>query len=39
MENGHVIASGRHEELLEADPRYAEVLAHVVEQTEPEPGL
>ena len=32
VENGHVIASGRHQELLENDPRYAEVLAHVVEE-------
>jgi ATP-binding cassette subfamily B protein len=39
VENGHVIATGRHQELLESDPRYAEVLAHVVEKTEPEPGL
>ena len=32
VENGHVIASGRHQELLQNDPRYAEVLAHVVEE-------
>ena len=32
VEDGHVIASGRHQELLENDPRYAEVLAQVVEE-------
>ncbi len=31
VDNGHVIASGTHRDLLENDPRYAEVLAHVVE--------
>jgi ATP-binding cassette, subfamily B, bacterial len=31
VEDGHVIATGRHLELLENDPRYAEVLARVVE--------
>jgi ATP-binding cassette, subfamily B, bacterial len=31
MENGHVVATGRHQELLENDSRYAEVLARVVE--------
>jgi ATP-binding cassette subfamily B protein len=36
VENGHVIASGRHEELLESDPRYAEVLARVTEEVEQE---
>ncbi len=29
IEDGHVVASGRHEELLETDRRYAEVLAKV----------
>jgi ATP-binding cassette subfamily B protein len=32
VENGHVIASGRHDELLESEPRYAEVLARVAEE-------
>jgi ATP-binding cassette subfamily B protein len=32
VDNGHVIASGRHLELLENNPRYAEVLARVVEE-------
>jgi ATP-binding cassette, subfamily B, bacterial len=32
VENGHVIASGRHDELLERDPRYAEVLARVADE-------
>ena len=36
VEDGHVIASGRHQELLENDPRYAEVLARVVEEGEKE---
>ena len=36
VENGHVIASGRHQELLENDPRYAEVLARVIEEEEQE---
>jgi len=31
VEGGHVIASGRHEELLKHDARYAEVLARVAE--------
>jgi ATP-binding cassette subfamily B protein len=35
MENGHVIASGTHQELLANDPRYSEVLARVAEE-EPE---
>jgi ATP-binding cassette subfamily B protein len=30
IENGHVIATGKHHELLENEPRYAEVLARVV---------
>jgi ATP-binding cassette, subfamily B, bacterial len=34
VEDGHVIASGRHRELLDHDPRYAEVLARVVEEEE-----
>ena len=38
VENGHVVASGRHQELLGDDPRYAEVLAHVVEEAPQEPG-
>ncbi|MGP8204696.1 MAG: ABC transporter ATP-binding protein [Acidimicrobiales bacterium] len=38
VENGHVVASGRHQELLRDDPRYAEVLAHVVEEAPQEPG-
>jgi ATP-binding cassette subfamily B protein len=32
VENGHVIAQGRHEDLLAHDARYAEVLAHVSEE-------
>jgi ATP-binding cassette, subfamily B, bacterial len=36
VEDGHVIASGRHQELLEHNPRYAEVLARVVEEGERE---
>jgi ATP-binding cassette, subfamily B, bacterial len=32
LENGHVIASGRHQDLLENEPRYAEVLARVAEE-------
>ncbi len=32
IQDGHVIASGRHQELLENDPRYAEVLARVAEE-------
>jgi ATP-binding cassette, subfamily B, bacterial len=32
VENGHVIACGRHSDLLEKDPRYAEVLARVTEE-------
>lgn len=35
VENGHVIASGKHHDLLANDPRYAEVLAKVAED-EPE---
>jgi ATP-binding cassette subfamily B protein len=42
VDNGHVVASGRHLELLENNPRYAEVLARVVEEAgqgpEGEPG-
>jgi ATP-binding cassette, subfamily B, bacterial len=34
VENGHVIACGRHSDLLEKDPRYAEVLARVAEETD-----
>jgi ATP-binding cassette, subfamily B, bacterial len=30
LENGHVVAEGKHTELLENEPRYAEVLARVV---------
>src|SRR6202040_1579853 len=30
IENGHVIASGTHLELLQREPRYADVLAQVV---------
>jgi ATP-binding cassette subfamily B protein len=36
VEDGHVIASGRHQELLDNDPRYAEVLARVFEEGEAE---
>ncbi|HTT91270.1 MAG TPA: ABC transporter ATP-binding protein [Acidimicrobiales bacterium] len=32
VEDGHVVALGRHQELLDRDPRYAEVLARVVEE-------
>jgi len=32
MEAGHVIATGRHQDLLENDPRYAEVLARVLDE-------
>jgi ATP-binding cassette, subfamily B, bacterial len=34
VEDGHVVALGRHQELLDRDPRYAEVLARVVEEGE-----
>jgi len=34
LEGGHVIASGRHADLLENEPRYAEVLARVVLEEE-----
>jgi ATP-binding cassette subfamily B protein len=33
VESGHVIASGRHEYLLQHDPRYAEVLARVDDES------
>jgi ATP-binding cassette subfamily B protein len=37
IENGHVIAAGRHADLIRNDPRYAEVLAKVVaEENEPD---
>jgi ATP-binding cassette, subfamily B, bacterial len=36
VEDGHIIAAGRHQDLLENDPRYAEVLARVVEEGERE---
>ncbi len=39
VEDGHVIASGRHQELLDNDPRYAEVLARVIEEEERDMGL
>jgi ATP-binding cassette subfamily B protein len=39
VEDGQVIASGRHQELLEKDPRYAEVLARVFQEGEAEVGL
>jgi ATP-binding cassette subfamily B protein len=39
VEDGHVIASGRHQELLDRDPRYAEVLARVFQEGEAEVGL
>jgi ATP-binding cassette subfamily B protein len=32
VENGHVVAIGRHQDLLANEPRYAEVLARVVEE-------
>ncbi|HUC16029.1 MAG TPA: ABC transporter ATP-binding protein [Acidimicrobiales bacterium] len=38
VEDGHVIASGRHQELLDSDPRYAEVLARVFEEGDAEVG-
>jgi ATP-binding cassette subfamily B protein len=38
VEDGHVIASGGHQELLEKDPRYAEVLARVFQEGEAEVG-
>ena len=38
LEGGHVIASGRHADLLENEPRYAEVLARVVLAEEGEDG-
>jgi ATP-binding cassette subfamily B protein len=37
VDNGHVVASGRHLDLLENNPRYAEVLARVVEEAGPGP--
>jgi len=33
VENGAVAAMGRHTDLLENEPRYAEVLARVFEET------
>ena len=38
VEDGHVVACGRHQELLENDPRYAEVLARVIEEEERDMG-
>ena len=38
VDDGHVIASGRHQELLDNDARYAEVLAQVFEEGEAEVG-
>jgi ATP-binding cassette subfamily B protein len=35
LEGGHVIAAGRHQDLLANDRRYAEVLAKVVEEEPP----
>jgi ATP-binding cassette, subfamily B, bacterial len=39
MEDGHVVATGRHDDLLQGNRRYAEVLARVVAEgpDEPEP--
>ncbi|MBO0691448.1 MAG: ABC transporter ATP-binding protein, partial [Acidimicrobiaceae bacterium] len=34
MEHGHIIAVGRHQDLLEHDLRYAEVLARVLDEEE-----
>lgn len=39
VEDGHLIASGRHQDLLDSEPRYAEVLARVFEEGEAEVGL
>jgi ATP-binding cassette subfamily B protein len=38
VEDGHVIASGRHQDLLDNEPRYAEVLARVFEEGDAEVG-
>jgi ATP-binding cassette, subfamily B, bacterial len=38
MEDGQVVATGRHDELLQTDKRYAEVLARVVAERGEEPG-
>ena len=38
VEGGHVIASGRHQDLLDNEPRYAEVLARVFQEGEAEVG-
>jgi ATP-binding cassette, subfamily B, bacterial len=38
VEDGHVIASGRHQDLLDNEPRYAEVLARVFDEGDAEVG-
>lgn len=37
LEGGKVAATGTHEHLLETDPRYAEVLAHIADDAEEPP--
>src|SRR5579875_340196 len=41
MDQGRIVADGRHAELLESSPLYAEVLAHVAEEesVDPDPAL
>ncbi|MBO0893123.1 MAG: ABC transporter ATP-binding protein [Acidimicrobiales bacterium] len=39
IEDGRVVASGRHEELLETNPRYVELLARAVREDGEEPEL
>jgi ATP-binding cassette subfamily B protein len=36
IENGHIIAEGRHVDLLENEPRYAEVLAAAIDDPDGE---
>jgi ATP-binding cassette subfamily B protein len=38
VEDGHIVALGRHQELLDSDPRYAEVLARVFKEGDAEVG-
>jgi ATP-binding cassette subfamily B protein len=36
LEDGHIVASGAHSELLATEPRYAEVLAHAEDAVDPD---
>ncbi len=38
VEDGHVVALGRHQDLLDSDPRYAEVLARVFKEGDAQVG-